>query len=285
MYIYGIRKLEMENKEYKGKTIYNPTGAAKEYSEWACNFYLGCTIGCSYCYNKTGRFKETFGNDEVTLKKTLKDYPTALKVFQKELLENVDSIRKQGLFFSFTTDPLLNETISMTICAIDRCQHEKVPVKVLTKTGLEIVKRLNRVAVNPMNNWDKKLVAYGVTLTGCDEEEPHASPNVERIEALKQAKMFGFKTFVSIEPILDFDKSFNMIESTLGYCDLFKVGLKSGDKPSVEKCKNLIDKIKELAKDSDAKFYIKESLSKYLDEADLCSDLFVVPEYNIFNGK
>ncbi|KAA6320448.1 hypothetical protein EZS27_029784 [termite gut metagenome] len=37
-------------KPFNGKAIYNPSGKAGEYSYWACNFYNGCSNGCTYCY-------------------------------------------------------------------------------------------------------------------------------------------------------------------------------------------------------------------------------------------
>lgn len=39
---------------FNGKAIYNPKGKAGEYSEWACNFYTGCSNNCQYCYCKRG---------------------------------------------------------------------------------------------------------------------------------------------------------------------------------------------------------------------------------------
>lgn len=36
------------------KAIYQPKGAAREYSAWACNLYNGCSNQCDYCYCKRG---------------------------------------------------------------------------------------------------------------------------------------------------------------------------------------------------------------------------------------
>ena len=41
--------------EDKLTIIYEPKGAAREYTELALNIYRGCTHGCIYCYNN-GRF-------------------------------------------------------------------------------------------------------------------------------------------------------------------------------------------------------------------------------------
>ena len=36
-----------------------------------------------------------------------------------------------------------------------------------------------------------------------------------------------FKTFASIEPVISIEKSKHMIVHTLGFCDLYKIGLLS----------------------------------------------------------
>jgi DNA repair photolyase len=120
-------------KNYKGKAIYNPSGSAGEYSYWTCNFYNGCSNGCTYCYLRKGIFAHTMGGDKPTLKKCFRDKGYALKVFEKELKANLPALQEHGLFFSFTTDPCLPDTIGMTLSAIDICLNYDVNVKLLTK--------------------------------------------------------------------------------------------------------------------------------------------------------
>jgi len=118
---------------FKGKAIYSPSGKAGEYSYWACNFYVGCSNGCSYCYCKKGILKDTMGQDKPVLKKCFKDEKHALEIFEKELKANLTELQKHGLFFSFTTDPMLKNTKHLTVKAIDICMIYCVPVKILTK--------------------------------------------------------------------------------------------------------------------------------------------------------
>lgn len=54
----------MEKKK-SGITIYQPNGAAAEYSKWACNLYNGCTNRCEYCYNRHGLAHNCLGMDEL----------------------------------------------------------------------------------------------------------------------------------------------------------------------------------------------------------------------------
>ena len=120
-------------KPFKGKAIYNPSGKAGEYSYWACNFYVGCSNGCTYCYCKKGILAPVMGQDKPQLKACFKSEKHALEVFGKELKENLEGLRKHGLFFSFTTDPMLAETYYLTLRAIGHCVNNSIPVKILTK--------------------------------------------------------------------------------------------------------------------------------------------------------
>ena len=76
-------------KRINGKAIYSPKGKAGEYAEYACNFYVGCSNGCEYCYCKKGILAATMGGNSPTLKKCFKDEYHALEVFEKELKTNI----------------------------------------------------------------------------------------------------------------------------------------------------------------------------------------------------
>jgi len=247
---------------FKGKAIYNPSGKAGEYSYWASNFYLGCSNGCTYCFLKKGRSAKTFGGDKPTLKKCFKNETHALEVFEKELLKNLDEIKDSGMFFSFTTDPMINETVKLTVDALLVCQKHKVPVKILTKKT-DYIRDLIMCA--DFHNWDKGLIAVGVTLTGHDELEPDASPNNDRLNSLYDLNHSGFKTFASIEPIIDFKSSKKMIEKCVGICDLVKVGLESGKKFHYNDAYAFMSFLVKLKA---PKIYIKESLRKLVNYGD-----------------
>lgn len=217
---------------YKGKTIYNPSGKAGEYSYWACNFHVGCSNGCSYCYLRKGIGKAVLGGNKPMLKKCFLSEQDAIKVFEEELKKNLPELQKYGLFFSFTTDPMLPETMDLTIQACDVCVRNKVPVKILTK--IDFTQEYRKIGYNQLafpfliKPEFRRLIAFGFTLTGHDELEPFASPNSDRIEAMKKLHEAGFKTFASIEPMIDLDASFKMICRSMEFCDLFKIGLESG---------------------------------------------------------
>ncbi len=222
-------------KTFNGKAIYNPSGKAGEYSYWACNFYTGCSNGCTYCYLKKGVLAHAMGGNMPKLKACfLGSEEYALFCFESELNKNLEELRKHGLFFTFTSDPMLKETIQLTFAAIQKCVYYDIPVKILTKVAdfgewwfsqltseSSIREQLLHIAYT-------KNVAFGFTLTGHDELEPNVSTNSERIKSMKILHEGGYKTFASIEPVIDFESSERMIAQTKDFCDLYKVGLESG---------------------------------------------------------
>jgi DNA repair photolyase len=210
-------------KTINGKAIYSPNGKAGEYARYACNFYVGCSNGCHYCYLRKGVLAHAMGGDKPTLKKCFKDEAHSLKIFEEELKANLPELQEHGLFLSFSTDPMLRETIKLTMYATEICVANNIPVKILTKCAgfsQEYVLAVYR-------NW-KKHVAFGFTLTRHDELEPGASTNAERIEAMQKLHDEGFKTWASIEPVIDVDRSYTIIQHVAGFCDLYKIGILSG---------------------------------------------------------
>lgn len=262
---------------YKGKAIYNPSGKAGEYSNWACNFYVGCSNGCTYCYCKKGILAGAMGQDKPQLKACFNSEKHALEVFEKELKKNKTELQKHGLFFSFTTDPMLTETIGLTLNAVYECREMDIPVKILTKS-VEYIDWFIHESLKYC--FDLNKIAIGVTLTGHDELEPKASTNQERIAALKKCKEYGFKTFASIEPIIDFPSSRNMINQTVDFCDHYKIGLMSGKKYDVVEAQTFVEWLNELER---PKIYLKESLQKITRYTNTeLDEYFVECDYSIF---
>lgn len=240
-------------KSFKGKAIYRPKGAAGEYSYWACNFFVGCSNGCEYCYCKKGILSGTMGQDKPQLKKCfLGSEEYALFCFKSELNKNLAELQKHGLFFSFTTDPMLPETIDLTLSAAFLCEQNNIPVKILTKRA------------DWFNDFAKYFYgreyyyAFGFTLTGHDELEPGASTNAERIEAMRKLHV-GFRTFASLEPVINFADTLSIIEKTNGFCDLYKIGLLSGSKHNQKAIQDFIQQAINMIH-PESKIYFKDSL-------------------------
>ena len=284
----------METKQLNGKAIYSPKGKAGEYAKYACNFYVGCSNDCDYCYCKRGVLGHSMGKPQATLKKCFKDVTHAMDVFQKELEANLAELRKHGLFFTFTSDPMIDECIGLTILAIDYAKLKNVPCKILTKRG-DFIQRLPMVWLYPnQNSLSRKYIAFGFTLTGHDELERGASTNAERIECMRNLHNAGFKTFASIEPIIDLKSSYEMIKQTLGFCDLYKIGLLSGHKDYTKY--DVMDFVADVNYvilshsysfpdfKTHIKVYWKDSVLDYIgmNRGDLPKGFFVGADYNLF---
>ena len=207
------------------KAIYKPKGKAGEYAEWACNLYVGCSNNCSYCYCKKGLLSHAMGGPEAKLKACFKDEEHAFEVFKKELHANLEELRKSSLFFTFSSDPMIRETRELNVRCIKYAIENGVKVQVLTKNAAFVSE--------PFVIWlkvEKKtdMVAFGFTLTGRDDLEPGASHTISRIEAMSRLHALGFRTFASLEPVVEPAKTAEIADEIFPFCDMVKVGLMSG---------------------------------------------------------
>ena len=263
---------------FNGKALYQPKGKAAEYSPWAVNFYTGCSNDCDYCYCKRGVMSHVWDN-KPHLKKCFKDEDDALSVFKREIAKNQEVLWQSSILFSFTTDPMLPETIALTLGAMQIALDYDVPVKILTKRAdwFPLLETPNFIK-------HKDKIAVGFTLTGRDDLEPGASPHIERIDTMRKCKDLGIHTFASIEPIVDLENSDRAISDALPYCDLFKVGLMSGGaKPDKSALADFVERWGRIFAKHGIKVYWKDSVRDYLgDDLVLDMDSSVESNYNIF---
>ena len=274
--------MKIIEKRFKGKAIYNPQGKAGEYSQWACNFFMGCSHNCDYCYCKRG-FMSRLWSRHPRIKKGLKDIKTAMRIFEKELLKNLPALQKSSLFFTFSSDPFLPESAELTWQAMLLALRYDVPVQLLTKRA-DFINHSSCIAMEKFR--DK--VAFGFTLTGHDEREPGASTNLARVKAMRSLHLRGFKTFASIEPVIDVEHSLSIIKPTIGYCDLYKIGLMSGGGVKYNAIDVLlfVQTIHEMLPET-SKIYWKESIRKLVAVNALATDFdhasaVVDADYDIF---
>lgn len=224
-------------------------------------------------------------SEEPMLKKCFKDSDNAIAVFEKEMLANIDELRKTGIFFSFTTDPMIpGKTLELTMEAVSLALRNDVLVQILTKRAdwldAEVWKTMC-ATINP----DYKKIAIGFTLTRRDDLEPGASPHTERIAAMKRCYELGCHTFASVEPIVDIVNSECAMSDAYPFCELFKVGLMSGGaKPDKHELKALVNKWNNTLDKSGKKIYWKQSVIDYLgDDFTFWMDSCVDSDYNIFS--
>ena len=270
------------------KAIYQPDGRAKEYSRWACNLHVGCDNACSYCFNKRGVLSTTLGGNVAHLKKCFKDDEDAYLSFVSELSRQKDDIiRNGGLLFSFTTDPCLPTTLGLTFRCIAYATAWKVPCLVLTKRTDWI---LDSPGMSVIPRTANGILAVGFTLTGRDDLEPCASPNGDRIEAMRLLKEAGFRTFASIEPVIEFEKSLEMIRRSAPWCDHYKVGLISGNRHAYDKYRMpddleaFVGEVNQIAGQYGKTVYWKKSVTQVLGH-EVAAPCSVDAGYDIFNQQ
>ena len=268
----------------KGRVIYTPAGKAKEYAEHAANFFVGCSNCCEYCYLKKGIGAKILGGNQPALKRSLYDPSTAIKIFQRELEYHRKELRNAGIFFSFTTDPLLPETYALTHEAVKICQQYNIPVSILTKCANGIDRFME---YSEQSKFDKSIIALGVTLTGCDDLEPYASPNKDRVKEIAVAHDKGYHTFASIEPLIArrFEDAISIIKSSYAFIDLYKIGLESGGKYMKRDLQYFYNKIIRYwdMYDNRPMIYWKNSIVKKLDlNREDMPDFCVDHKFNLF---
>ena len=177
----------------KAKTIMQKTGLPD--CDWVVNPYTGCRFGCKYCYAAfVGRF--THPNEEWG------SY-VDVKINAPELLKKEISGKKGIILFSSVTDPYqgLEAKYQLTrkclqVLADVRYKGE---VGILTKSGLvtrdiDIFKKIKNIHV-------------GMTVTSTGDPisqylETYATPNPDRLKALKKLHQAGIKTYAFVGPLL-----------------------------------------------------------------------------------
>lgn len=199
--------------------IYEPKGAAREYSPYACNIYLSCTHGCKYCY--APHALQRCGGEYFVSPTPRKDI---LKNIEKELIAK--KFDKQ-IMLSFIGD-IYCESIDNGQTARNAIQlflRYGAPISILTKGGNRCLRDLD------LFKQFGSRIALGATLTFFDDQksadwESGAAKPFERLEVLKTLHNSGIKTFASFEPVIEPNESIILIEQTLkdNSVDLYKIG-------------------------------------------------------------
>lgn len=222
------------------RTIYEPEGRAKEFSELALNLYTSCNLRCAYCFNK----KMPWYKDIPCLPRT-----DLLENLEKEAKKRAGDPREILLCFSCDPYPALPQSKTITRDALLILERNGLKAQILTKAGMrstqdhDILKR---------NGWK-----YGCSLTCVSEEtrlehEPFTAPYNERVEAIGAAKAMGIYTWVSLEPVLDPRQTLWIIRNLL---------LRTDTRPDFWK----LGKLNYEQSDTDWRYYL-ESARKLLGE-------------------
>lgn len=239
--------------------IYEPKGRAKEYSPLACNLYMGCTHACKYCYAPA------------CMRSSAAEWHSAAvprKNVIQQLKRDAEKLRgdNRKILFSFLSDPYqpLEGNLHLTRQALEICAENNLKTQVLTKGSHALVSA-------DFDLMREAKTELGVTMCFFDDLtrqqwETHASPIEERIAILKEAHDRGIYTWISLEPIIVPEEALDVITGVYPYVDYWKVG-KINHMKELEKTINweaFAPVLKRRLDAVGAKYYIKDSLKKYL---------------------
>lgn len=169
--------------------------------------------------------------------------------------------------------------------------QQAIPVSILTKRADFVLnedsihsKRFKCVIRPFENNAYSKDIAFGFTLTGHDEMEPGCSSNADRIKAMKILHDKGFRTWASIEPVIDFHSSWQMIQAVAPFCDHFKIGLRTDKKydTAIDEAVTFVNAVRKIANDNHCTVYWKESFRQFWGGGAPFGVNFVEGDYNLF---
>lgn len=239
--------------------IYEPQGAAREYSPLALNYIKGCDHGCVYCYvpKMMKRFNAGYVHSEVYIKERdtlIKEIKASARKFENSATQ---------VFLSFLTDPYshFNDETKLTREVLEILLKHKIPVSILTKGGKSVLQDIDIIKQFGLN------IQVGGSLTFTNAEnskkwEKGGALPVDRFEALKTLSESGVKTWASMEPVIYPDQSLEIMELTHNFVDSYKIGKLNHFKEHEKKfdwTKFLVDSVAIMRK-YDKQFYIKKDL-------------------------
>ena len=245
--------------------IYEPQGAAREYSPLALNYIKGCDHGCVYCYvpKMMKRFNKDYVHSDV--------YILEKKRLMKEILSSARKFRgsDKQVFLSFTTDPYshFNNKTKLTRSVLEILLEHEIPVSILSKGGHNVLQDLDVI-----KRFGENIQVGGSLTFTTDKDtmvwEKNSTLPDERFDALKQMHEAGVKTWASIEPVIIPEQSLNILEITKDYVDAYKIG-KLNHFPKHE-CKfdwsDFLNKAIAICRKNNKPFYIKNDLAEYANE-------------------
>lgn len=194
--------------------IYEPRGAAREYSDLACNLYTGCLHGCRYCYAPGCLRKEPAEFHAESLRRN-----GILQSMDRELRKLAGTDRR--VLLCFTCDPYGPTEDGTTRMALQLLNRYSVPFQVLTKGGTRACRDFDLYAEGNGVFATTLLFTHDADRA---EWEPNAASVADRIEAVKLAHDCGIRTWVSIEPVIDPAQSVEIIRTLSPWADEFRVG-------------------------------------------------------------
>jgi DNA repair photolyase len=227
----------------------------KEWSTDSYNCVIGCSHNCKYCfarYNAVNRFKYVTDWTKEKINWT--------KVNKKHT-------KYKGVVMFPTTHDITPHTLEACIVAISNILDANNDILIVSKPHAECIEKICSVFKDR-----KKQILFRFTIGAMREDvlkfwEANAPTYVERLYCLQHAFKCGFKTSVSMEPILDYASLHLLINSFKAYVtDAIWLGKMNNIDKRV-KINNgddylIVNQLKSLQSD----VHIKEIYNKYKDD-------------------
>lgn len=202
----------MNVKEIKASSIITKSNLPD--SDYVVNPYVGCMHSCIYCY--ASFMKRFTGHDELWGKFVDVKINTAELVPEKTL-----KYKGKSIFLSSVTDPYLSfeRKYKLTRRILEKLIPLEPNLGIQTKSDL-IVRDIDLLK-------QFKNCEAGLTITATDDYirkqvEPFTASIPNRINALKELKKAGIKTYVFIGPIFPFLTDWKeIIKQTRDYADFY----------------------------------------------------------------
>lgn len=179
--------------------------------DYTINPYSGCTFNCLYCYIRGSKYGEYM--EEKTAVKV-----NAIEVLEKQLSSRARKKQYGIIVLSSATDPYLHfeKELMLTRKILELILHYRFPLHIITKSDLvsrdfDLLKRINENAIVPadLENKLSQKVFITFSFSTLDDKiasvfEPGATQPSVRLETLKHAMQQGFRSGVSLMPLLPF---------------------------------------------------------------------------------
>ena len=199
-------------KEIEVKSVLNKTKKRDDWflDDYTINLYSSCSFNCLYCYIRGSKYG-------TNLESSLSVKINALEILEKQLANRAKKNQYGFIVLSSATDPYLQleKEYELTRAALKLILKYRFPVHIITKSDLitrdlDLLKQINEVAILP-EDLKSKLngVIISFSFSTLDTAiakifEPGAPSPSNRIKAIEQCKKMGFKTGVSLMPLLPY---------------------------------------------------------------------------------
>jgi len=245
------------------RVIYKPKGRALEYSPLACNLYMGCTHGCTYCYAPgcVRKSSEAWHRNVAERQNVVESF----EADAKWLSENMPDDESRRVLFCFLSDPYqpIESRLHLTRKCLIIAKKYGIKVDILTKGSYARVSKDFQLMKD-------SGVHLGITMAFVSDEkrkfwEPRASTVADRLRILKEAHELGIYTWVSMEPVIEPDEALAVVDAAHEYVRFWKVGKLNHNKEIENKVDwaRFLDDVTVKLQKYKAKYYIKNDLAAF----------------------